>query len=77
VTPSPVPDPTPASPLALRFTCSICGDPSGEICHACTKDSCPNHLCTRCLCCSDCCRCEVSLANDPHVSGPAHLTNGE
>jgi hypothetical protein len=43
------------------YTCSICGDPSTEICVYCTKDACPNHLCRRCLRCSDCCECEVPL----------------
>jgi hypothetical protein len=43
------------------YTCSICGDPSRDICVYCTKDACPNHLCRRCLRCSDCCECEVPL----------------
>ncbi len=40
------------------FACSICGEPSENICVCCTKDACPNHLCARCLRCSDCCECE-------------------
>ena len=49
------------------FTCSICGDSSTDICVYCTKDACPNHLCRRCLRCSDCCECEVPLESDaPH-----------
>jgi hypothetical protein len=28
-----------------QFSCSICGEPSTEICVYCTKDACPNHLC--------------------------------
>ena len=31
------------------------------ICVYCTKDTCPNHLCSKCLRCSDCCECEVPL----------------
>ncbi len=44
-----------------RFACSICNEPSSEICHYCTKDACQNHLCARCQRCSDCCSCEVPL----------------
>ena len=43
------------------FRCSICAEPSAEICVYCTKDACSNHLCGRCLRCSDCCQCEVPL----------------
>lgn len=43
------------------FSCTICGDPSTQICEYCTKDTCPNHLCSKCLRCSDCCECEVPL----------------
>lgn len=43
------------------FTCSICGEGSKDICIACTKDTCANHLCERCKRCSDCCVCEVRL----------------
>jgi len=43
------------------FVCSICGEPSTEICSYCTKDTCSNHRCDRCLRCSDCCECEVRL----------------
>jgi hypothetical protein len=58
------------TPAALRFQCSICADPSAEICAWCTKDTCPNHRCERCLCCSDCCRCEVRLeAGEPMAGG--------
>ena len=46
------------------FTCSICGDPSTEICVCCTKDTCPNHLCRKCHRCSECCVCD-----DPVASG--------
>lgn len=41
------------------FSCSICGEPSTEICVYCTKDACSNHRCDRCHRCSDCCGCEV------------------
>ncbi len=47
------------------FTCSICGEPSTEICVYCTKDVCANHLCLRCRRCSDCCLCEVPLGEPP------------
>ena len=40
------------------FVCSICGEPSQEICVTCTKDTCENHRCPKCLQCSDCCTCE-------------------
>ncbi len=41
----------------LSFRCSICGEPSGEICIWCTKDACALHLCEHCRRCSDCCLC--------------------
>ena len=44
------------------FTCSICGEPAGEICVYCTKDACVNHRCDRCKRCSDCCECEIPLS---------------
>lgn len=47
---------------AAIFTCSICGEPAGEICVYCTKDACLNHRCDRCKRCSDCCECEVPLS---------------
>ncbi len=43
--------------------CSICGEESTRICAQCTKDSCNNHLCEKCLRCSDCCECEVVLSD--------------
>jgi hypothetical protein len=57
------PNPTPPSfqpPVAtpLTFVCSICGEPSTEICGYCTKDACANHRCEVCLRCSDCCDCD-------------------
>ena len=45
----------------MPFSCSICGEESTRICARCTKDTCRNHLCERCLRCSDCCECEVAL----------------
>jgi len=45
----------------MPFTCSICGEASTRICARCTKDACDNHLCEKCLRCSDCCECEVLL----------------
>jgi hypothetical protein len=49
---------------AAVFRCSICGEPSAEICILCTKDTCGNHRCERCKRCSDCCECEVPLSGD-------------
>jgi hypothetical protein len=46
----------------MPFTCSICGEESTRICVRCTKDACDNHLCEKCLRCSDCCECEVRLS---------------
>jgi hypothetical protein len=33
-----------------------------RICARCTKDACNNHICEKCLRCSDCCECEIGLA---------------
>jgi hypothetical protein len=50
------------------LTCSICGEPSHDICVYCTKDACANHRCERCKRCSDCCECDVPLsAAEVHV----------
>lgn len=50
------------------LTCSICGEPSHDICVFCTKDACTNHRCDRCKRCSDCCECDVPLsAAEAHV----------
>ncbi len=46
----------------MPFTCSICGEESTRICVRCTKDACGNHICEKCGRCSDCCECEVALA---------------
>jgi hypothetical protein len=46
----------------MPFICSICGEESTRICARCTKDACSNHLCEKCLRCSDCCECEVILS---------------
>src|SRR3954453_286992 len=46
----------------MPFTCSICGEESTRICARCTKDACNNHICDKCLRCSDCCECEVVLS---------------
>jgi hypothetical protein len=43
------------------FICNICEEESTRICVNCTKDTCANHLCEKCGCCSDCCSCELSL----------------
>lgn len=50
---------------ARIFTCSICGEPSTEICLYCAKDACQNHLCAKCSRCSDCCQCQVPLESHP------------
>jgi hypothetical protein len=49
---------SPTEALISTLTCSICSEPSEEICVYCTKDTCGNHLCTKCHRCSDCCDCE-------------------
>jgi len=41
------------------YFCSICGEPSTEICVYCTKDACENHRCAKCGRCSDCCECDI------------------
>jgi hypothetical protein len=50
---------------AAVLMCSICGDPSNDICVYCTKDACLNHRCDRCKRCSDCCDCDVPLSAEP------------
>ncbi|MDQ6760462.1 MAG: hypothetical protein M3Z32_11455 [Acidobacteriota bacterium] len=51
------------------FACSICSEPSLDICARCTKDACPNHRCVRCKACSDCCECEVPLTEpEPRIA---------
>lgn len=47
----------------MPFFCSICNEESTRICVRCTKDACNNHLCEKCLRCSDCCECEVTLSD--------------
>ena len=70
-------DPRKEKVSPMPFTCSICGEESTRICLRCTKDSCDNHLCEKCLRCSDCCECEVRLATPARmmvhaaVPGPA------
>jgi hypothetical protein len=44
------------------LVCSICSEPSHDICVYCTKDACSNHRCDRCKRCSDCCECDVPLS---------------
>jgi hypothetical protein len=51
----------------MPFTCSICEEESTRICVLCTKDTCSNHLCEKCGCCSDCCDCEVPLDNGRYI----------
>jgi len=55
---------------AAVFTCSICGEPSTNICAYCTKDACANHRCVRCKRCSDCCECEVPLSAEEPIAEP-------
>ncbi len=55
------------------FTCSICGESSKDICIACTKDTCVNHLCERCRRCSDCCVCEVRLIENHGRNGTVSM----
>jgi hypothetical protein len=63
---------------AAIFRCSICGEPSTEICVYCTKDACGNHRCHRCKRCSDCCECEVPLsAEEAHAAETAEVAAPE
>jgi len=55
---------------SMPFSCSICGEESTLICARCTKDACDNHLCPKCLRCSDCCECEVVLDERPEPVRP-------
>ncbi len=48
----------------MPFFCTICGEESTRICVRCTKDTCSNHLCEKCLRCSDCCECELALSDN-------------
>ncbi len=57
----------------MTFHCSICEEESARICVCCTKDTCANHLCARCLECSDCCECEVPLEEHPPLITEQHL----
>jgi hypothetical protein len=62
---------------AAIFRCSICGEPSTEICVYCTKDACGNHRCERCKRCSDCCECDVPLsAEEHHEEYPESVDSG-
>ena len=56
----------------MPFSCSICGEESTRICVLCTKDSCGNHLCERCGCCSDCCECEIALREPLYEAPTVH-----
>ena len=57
------------------FACSICGEPSSEICTYCTKDTCRNHRCARCKRCSDCCECAEPLtATEVEEVAPAEVS---
>jgi hypothetical protein len=54
---------------AMTFHCTICEQESTRICVRCTKDTCSNHLCEKCGCCSDCCDCELRLDSDERDRG--------
>lgn len=58
------------------FVCSICAEPSTDLCVYCTHDACPNHLCERCHRCSDCCTCDSRVRIDDRVIS-AHSRYGE
>jgi hypothetical protein len=58
----------------MPFQCSICDEPSTRICVRCTKDACDNHICEKCLKCSDCCECEVALNATPRTTPIVHTT---
>jgi hypothetical protein len=62
---------------AAVFTCSICGEPSTNICAYCTKDACANHRCERCKRCSDCCECDVPLSAEEAVPDPVAEAHAE
>ena len=57
----------------MPFTCYICGEESTRICRRCTKDACDNHICEKCLRCSDCCECEVALTEPVHEPARAAI----
>ena len=57
----------------MPFMCSICGEESTRICERCTKDACNNHLCEKCLRCSDCCECEITLTDTIHAETPGSV----
>ncbi len=57
----------------MPFVCNICEEESTRICMRCTKDTCSNHLCEKCGCCSDCCNCDVPLDDhDAPLPPPMH-----
>ena len=56
--------------VVMAWQCHICQEPSEEICPACTKDVCANHICEHCRRCIDCCICKEELA--PHI-GREHV----
>ena len=59
------------------FVCSICNEPSTDICVACTKDACRNHRCERCHRCSDCCDCEIPLTEALPVEPESEMAGGQ
>lgn len=58
----------------MPFQCSICDEASTRICVRCTKDACDNHICEKCLRCSDCCECEVALDATPRIAPVVHTS---
>jgi hypothetical protein len=57
----------------MPFMCSICAEESTRICARCTKDACNNHLCEKCLRCSDCCECEITLTDSNRAEPPGSV----
>jgi hypothetical protein len=60
----------------MPFQCAICEEESHQICVYCTKDTCGNHICEKCLRCSDCCGCEVPLEEAREPAAEAVLAQG-
>ena len=60
----------------MPFVCSICAEAANQICVRCTKDACANHICEKCLRCSDCCECELTLQPPTPVPVVRSVTGG-
>lgn len=46
------------------------------ICVFCTKDTCENHLCSKCARCSDCCECDLHVYRNRASSTQPVRKNG-